>query len=112
MKKFTLLLLFCLFSFGAFAGNPKYMHVSLVYKGLSTTLFIIDETGKIEEQKLKMISNGFSVSADKVVGIQKEVQDKLNELGAKGWKVVGISNMDNPAFAVVNYLLTKEEAGN
>src|SRR5687767_13616013 len=111
MKRIKLLFLFCLLSSACFAGNPKYMQVSLVYSGVGfgTTLIIIDETGKVEEQKLKMLSNGFIVSPDKVAETQKELQLVLNGLGSKGWKVVGISNVNNPNFAFVNYLLSKEE---
>lgn len=110
MKKGALLLVILLaICSAAFAQQYENMSISMTYKGVKTKLYVIDVNGKVEERKLKSISNGFGVSADKVAFIQADVQEIINELGADGWKLENVSNMNTGGFIMVNYYLIREK---
>ena len=108
LAKSAFILTLLTLSMNVFAGTT-YMHLSLLYKGSKTLLFTIDENGIIDEIQLKSISNGLTVSPKKVIMVQKQVQDQLNALAKEGWTVTAVSNLNNPNFISVNYLLEKSE---
>lgn len=85
------------------------MHVSVIYKGWNTRVFVIEENGQKSELKLPSIGTGFGISHEKISDIQITIQSKLNELARDGWKVNNVSNVNNQSFIVVNYLLEKED---
>lgn len=110
MKKALILLPFviCFYSLVSQAQNTtEYMTISMTYKGIKTNLYVIDENGKMEERRLKSIATGFGISADKVAGIQVEVQAVINELAEQGWKLSSISNLNLENFLIVNYYLER-----